>query len=364
MIGLDRRSLVLALAIVTAGCTTPLEVGERRYREGDRLAALETWRGIRSDSFSYEAAQVRIGEVEQEFQQLVVRYQKRGAYYEARDRLGESVLNFRLALKLQPDDAETLAHVQELVRVLDTRRSEARSTFRTQFEAGELGHARATIEQMRALDPFSAEVAADERELEAALDGRIRRLLARGRRGFTSGDLRKASRAFSQVLTLDEDNESARGYLSYIDRIRGSSDPAEPREPGSPDPREIDASDAEIRGEGFFQNALAAEQAGDLYAAIRYDLAALAAHPVHPRVRNHLVRMRRQLEPRLPDLLRAGSEHYQQEDLQAALDQWRKVLLIDPDNEQAGDYIERAERLLENLERLRGEPAASGGVSG
>lgn len=359
MNGLRCRCLVLVLVLAAGGCTTPLELGERRYREGDRRAALDAWRGIRTDSFTYDSAQRRISEVEGEFQQLVVRYLKRGAYYEARDRLAESVLNFRLALNLQPDDQETLAHVQVLVRVLDAKRTQARGVFRERFEAGDLAGARETLVGLRALDPFSAEVAADQREFEAALDGRIRKLLARGRRGFTSGDLRRANRAFRRVLALDEDNESALGYLSYIAKIRGGVDGTESALPAGAEPREIDASDAEIRAEGFFQNALAAETAGDLYAAIRYDLAALRVHPVHPRVRSHLVGLRRRLEPQLPDLLGAGREHYQQEDLQAALDQWHKVLLIDPGNEQARDYTARAERLLENLERLRAEPPPS-----
>jgi len=357
--GLCRHSIVLALALAAAGCTTPLELGERRYREGDRRAALEAWREIRPDAFAYDDAQRRIDEVEEEFQQLVLRYQKRGAYYEARERLAESVLNYRLALNLQPNDEETLAHVQELVRVLASERSRTRATFREHFEAENLAGARNALKSLRTLDPFSAEVAADARELDHALDGQIQRLLARGRRGFTSGNLHHANQAFREVLVLDEDNESAQGYLSYIAKIRGSVNSTEDSSPGALDPREIDASDAEIRAEGFFQNALAAEKAGDLYAAIRYDLAALRVHSVHPRVRNHLVRLRRQLEPQLPDLLRAGREHYQQEDLQAALDQWRKVLLIDPGNEQARDYTMQAELLLENLERLRGGPAGN-----
>ncbi|MCP5057828.1 MAG: hypothetical protein GY937_14070 [bacterium] len=362
MKGLCRHCIVLALALTVAGCTTPLELGERRYREGDRRAALEAWRGIRPDSFAYDEAQSRIGEVEEEFQQLVLRYQKRAAYYEARERLAESVLNYRLALNLQPNDEETLAHVQKLVRVLADERSRTRATFRERFEADDLASARDALKSLRTLDPFSAEVAADARELDHALDGQVEKLLARGRRGFTSGNLRRANQAFREVLALDKDNESAQGYLSYIAKIRGSVGSAGDPSPGALDPREIDASDAEIRAEGFFQNALAAEKAGDFYAAIRYDLAALRVHSVHPRVRNHLVRLRRQLEPRLPDLLRAGREHYQQEDLQAALDQWRKVLLIDPNNEQAREYTVQAELLLENLERLRGGGAGDRGA--
>jgi len=56
------------------------------------------------------------------------------------------------------------------------------------------------------------------------------------------------------------------------------------------------------------------------------------------------------------ELIRRGQDEYQQEDLEAALEQWRKALLIDPGNAQALEYVARAERLLENLERLRAEP--------
>lgn len=348
----------MLLAGLAVACTTPLEFGERRYREGDRLAALETWRGIGPDRFSYERAQARIAEVEGEFQRLVVRYRKRGAYYEKRDRLAESALNYRLALKLQPDDRATLDHVQKLVRTLDARGIEVRNEFKRHFAAGDLRSAEVALDSLRALDPFSAELAADEHALEAARGGQIEKLMARGRRGFTSGDHRSANRAFRQILVLDEDNESAQGYLSYIAKIRSEERRGSPLSEAATivDPAGVDASDNEIRAEGFFQNALAAARDGDLYASIRYDLAALQAHPVHPRVRTHLATIRRRLEPQLPDLLQAGRDHYQQEDLQAALDQWRKVLLIEPSNAQGREYSAKAERLLENLERLRAEP--------
>ena len=39
-----RSAGAFLIAALCAGCTTPLERGERLYREGDRLGALETWR--------------------------------------------------------------------------------------------------------------------------------------------------------------------------------------------------------------------------------------------------------------------------------------------------------------------------------
>lgn len=351
-----------AVALAAASCTTPLELGERRYRAGDRLSALETWRAVERDSPQYEAAQDRIDELEQEFEQLVVRYKKRAHYYEEKGRLAESVLNYRLALKLQPDDRETLDHVQSLVRTLDERRAATRSDFQEAFAAGELAEARAHIERLRKLDPFDPELATDERQLEAALRSEVERLLARGRRGFSSGQHARAEAAFREVLHLDPGNESAQGYLSYIDRIRAEESRAARQAGVAAEVPGVDATDAEIRAEGFYQNALAAERAGDFYTAIRYDLRALRADADHPRARPHLRRLRQSLEPNVPELIRSGRTHFQQEDLQTALDQWRRALLIEPSNEQAREYAARAERMLENLEDLRAAPPAGVGA--
>lgn len=349
---------VLALA----ACTTPLELGERRYQEGDRLAALETWRAVRSDNVRYEAAQKRIADVEREFERLVERYKQRARYYEQKGRLAESILNYRLALKLQPQDRTTLEHVQGLARELAKRRFEARALFQQSMAQGDLVASRDAVEKLRKLDPFSPEVANDVRQVEDALQEQVEALLVRGRRGFSSGRLRNAEQAFRSVLNLDPENESAQGYLSYIAKIRSDDRGVAPALPARFDPAEVDASDAEIRAEGFFQNALAAERSGDPYAAIRYDLAALRSNPVHPRVRTHLASVRRKLEPELEPLIQSGRDAYQEEDLETALDQWRRALLIDPRNEQAREYEERAERLLENLDRLRAESPTSVGA--
>lgn len=351
---------VAALLVGLLACTTPLEIGERRYREGDRLAALEIWRDVGPESPYHEAALRRIAEVENEFEQLVVRYKQRARYYERKERLAESVLNYRLALKLQPDDRATLEHVQELVRQLAARRSELRSEYREAFGAGDLARAREHLEALSNLDPFSADVASAERQLESALEARVGRLLARGRRGYSSGRHEAAARAFREVLALDPENESAQGYLAYIARIREEEWRPAAGPEALPEPVEVEASDTEIRAEGFYQNALAAERAGDPFTAIRYDEAALEIQPGHPRARDHLAALRRRLAPDVETLLEAGRQYYQEEDLQAALDQWRRVLLIDPDHRQTRDYVARAERLLENLERLRAEPEAAG----
>jgi len=333
--------VALAIALAWAlGCASPLATGEQRYQEGDRLAALAAWRDIAPDSADYAAAQQRIAAVEAEFEQLTQRYVQRGRYFEDKGRLAESVLNYRLSLRLQPD-AGILDHVQHLVRVLAKRRTELHALLRERSEAGDLSGARKALQALRQLDPFWSGATADEQALQAAWQDEIDRLLAVGRLGFDGGQLRIAERAFRDVLALDASNESALGYLAFIDRARAEG--AATR----------NASEAEIRAEGFYRNALGLEARGDPYAAIALDLEALAADPAHRGAREHLDAMRARLAAQVPELIEAGRRHYQREDLHAALDDWQRALLIDPDNEQAHDYANRAERLLESLERLR-----------
>ena len=369
----------LAGALVLAGCATPLELGERRYREGDRLGALEIWRSVPSDATYYPRVRQRIDAVEREFSQLVERYKKRAVYLESQGRLAESMLNYRLALQLEPSDSATLEHVQQLARQLDSRKRDARAALRDHLEAGRLPAARADLTALRALDPFDPELETLSRQLDDALEEEVDGLLARGRRGFTSGDYARAREAFEEVLALDGRNESARGYLAYIDEVRAedrgqrapaqtnapprvslrarSGGPADAAAPPSRAPAPAsEPSDAQIRAEGHHQNALSADRAGDPYEAIREELRAQKLDPDNPRSREHLAALRGRLAGEVSVLLEQGRSHYQREELESALDAWRRALLIDPANEEARAYVDRARTLLQNLERLRSEP--------
>ena len=349
------RSLLL---LGLAACTAPLERGERFYREGDPLRALETWRATPESDAEYARVQERIGVVLREYERLVTRYKRRAAYYEQQDRMAESLLNYRLALKLQPGDAATLDHVQGLARELAARKAELESRYREAFASHDLPRAHELLSELRRIDSFDPALETEERELDLALRAELERRLAAGKSGFRSGNYQAARRAFRDVLRLDPDDERAQGYLSYIAAILSEAE-LSGEEPAAFDPPpEGFASDAQIRAEGFYQNALAAERAGEPWSAIRHDLAALQADPEHAAARTHLVGLRLGLADRVEPLIAAGREAFRNEDLQSALDLWRRALLIDPTSERAVAYIARAERQLANLEQLRSGPDA------
>jgi tetratricopeptide (TPR) repeat protein len=353
--------------LAALACSTPLERGEAAYHRGDREEAIEAWRRIDASELDYAAAQQRIEAVSEERGQLVARSMQRARYFEERGRLAEAVLDYRLALRLEPGDRATLAHVQDLSRRLAKARSEGLALFREAFAREDLGAARVHIASLRVLDAFSPEIADGQRQLDEALAVRVDAIVARGSDDIESGELADAEAAFRSVIELDPRNVTARGNLAYIERLRsegaasaapalaGDASPADvpPPRRRAPRPR---PGDVEIRAEGYFQNALAAEAGGDPYQAIQYDRAALDADQSHVGARSHLAALRRALAPQVPMLLESGRRHFQREDLRAALDQWDRVLLIDPANAEAKEHKARAEKLLDRLEQLQAAP--------
>lgn len=244
-----RRAAPILLALLM-GCATPLEVGEQHYREGDRRGALETWRSVREDHRQHEAIAARIAAVEEELERLTVGYKESARRGEEEGRLAESILDYRLALELQPDDVATMAHVQRLARELAARKATEREEYDRLLAEGDLDAAQSALAGLRTLDPFDPEYETEERQLQAALRAEYRRRQAEARR----------------------------------------------------------------------------RQAGEVEA-----------------------------------LVESGRAAFRDEQLQTALDLWRRALLMDPENERLMAYIARAERQLANLERLRADPAAGGG---
>ncbi len=346
--------LLLPLGFALA-CTTPQAVGERLYREGDRLGALEAWRAIPDSSFEYGQAQERIAVVEEESDGLVIRYKQRARHFEGKERLAESILDYRLALKLQPDDSESLAHVQELARTLAEQKTLLSEQYDAALAKSDLATARVHLDEQRRLDPFDPTLETEQRALNDAIRPAVTQGLAAGRRLFIAGDLDSAKQRFRSVLDLAPSNESAQGYISYISTIQRERE-AENSRSATFSSREGFASDDEIRAEGFYQNALASERRGDLYDAIRLDKRALVANAGHSGAKRHLKNLRRRLSGSSGALIEAGRQAYREENLQKALEIWSLVLLIEPDNQRAHAYSDRAQRQLQNLERLRSEP--------
>lgn len=246
-----KGGVLLATLALAIGCASPLEQGERRYREGDRRAALEIWRSVPADDRQHAAVAARIAAVEEEFDRLVVGYKRQAESYEAEDRLAESILDYRLALELQPDDEANLAHVQELARTLSAQKRALRAEYERDTKRGDLEAARESLARLRRLDPFDPEFEIEERQLQAALAAEWQRRRARiraelseevegmieaGRAAFRDEQLETALALWQRALMIDPDNERIQAYiaraerqLENLERLRAAPDAGENR---------------------------------------------------------------------------------------------------------------------------------------
>lgn len=219
---------ICAAALVFAACAKPVDTGDRLYREGDLRGALEFWREADDPELA-----PRIAAVEAELGARVEGYLVRARRLESEGRLAESILDYRISLEMQPDDSETLDHVQQLVRTLVAKRRSAQERYRAVRGRGDLRGAREILAELRRLDPFEPAYETEDRRLGAALAAERRRRLARirerqkaeveslveaGRAAFGEEELETALDLWRRALWMDPENERLQAYVGRAER--------------------------------------------------------------------------------------------------------------------------------------------------
>ncbi len=351
------------LVLGLSGCSSTFERGEALYRQGDVRAALATWRSIQPGDSSYERAQARLGIVEPEVERSLRRWEKQALFFENQGRLAEAVLYYRLTLKVDPDRERTLERVQQLARELARRGGQLRTELRASLDGGRLVDASRQADELARLDPFDPAIQIELRQVQASVGSEVQRHVEEGRRAYALGERELAVSSFRRVLELEEGNETALGYLSYLQRLSEFDRDRAPEpgpapataaardEPLPPPPRSI--SQEEIRAEGHYRTATRAEEGGDPFRALEEYEAALRIDPKHRAARRRLGSLRSELTPRIDELYESGKRYFQDDDLRNALRAWRQVLLIDPGNERTRENVDRAERILSRIEELQ-----------
>ena len=152
---------------------------------------------------------------------------------ESEGRLAESILDYRLALELEPDDAATLAHVQELARDAVAQRRALVDAYREVRARGDLAaprpRSRSCAGSTRSTPPTRAKSCAcapsidEERRARrararAARAAQVESLVEAGRTAFGDEKLETALDLWRRALLIDPENERIQAYIARAER--------------------------------------------------------------------------------------------------------------------------------------------------
>jgi Tfp pilus assembly protein PilF len=155
------------------------------------------------------------------------------------------------------------------------------------------------------------------------------------------GELASALTEWNVVRTLDPENEE---MTTSIERVKSRlEDMSRSYQTTS---RRLEIVELFEQALGYFSEGQYDQARSKLRELLRKD-------PNHAEAQNLLLRVNRRLTPltdeqkeEVKQLYIAGMKHFTQGNYTAAIDEWRKILRIDPDNESVQRNIEEAQRRL------------------
>ena len=215
-------------------------------------------------------------------------------------------------------------------------------------ESGELlysaGDLRGAIEAWRAADPdgLAPRIAAVEQEIEA----RVQRYIANAQSLEREGRIAEALLDYRLALELRPDDAVNLAHIQQLAR-----DAIAQRAALLEAYREVRARGDYAAAEPALEKLRRLDPFEPTYQSEELRLRAVIAED--RRARRERARAARAAQ--VESLVEAGRAAFGDEQLETALDLWRRALLIDPENERIQAYIARAERQLETLEQLRAE---------
>lgn len=229
-------------------------------------------------------------------------------------------------LRMDPENEEAkenLDNVQPTMRGYISRLITVGDSLRDQKE---MDRARQNYEQAQELDPKNDSLPTRIASLEVMARVGIRTQLSRAKTLLDRNQLDQAEREYERVRNAEPRNSQALQGLATIRTKR----------------RDL-----------VFQKGKELFGLEKYMEALTVFLDVLKQDERHSEAKSYVDRTRQILQPMLDNYFRSGLQYYTKENYKAALDEWEKGLLIDPNHQGTLEYKTRAEEKLKALERLK-----------
>lgn len=328
-----------------------LRQAETQQHEGDLDAALERVTTVRVLAPEDERARRLEAEL----------LAARAAQLEAHAAYADAVLVWRQVLDLAPGDAKAQAGQARCQSLSDQRAARSQQIRREfarameAFSSETFVVARQGFGRVLELNPGDNEAYEMLARTEKAIARRAQSSLQLAARLLDDGVLDEAARQIELARALDP---HAEGLDLLSDRLRTASRvQAQPHATATatgvsedtsvPRPAPVPVLSPERKKEidELYRRGGAAMQEGRSVDAVRYWELVWAFDPHYERVREHLKR----------EYMTMGLEHFARGALDAAIEQWQKALRVDPTDERALAYLQRAQEQRSRTRQILGQ---------
>jgi tetratricopeptide (TPR) repeat protein len=280
---------------------------------------------------------------------IVACYREQGARLEnARDATGAAVA-FGRALALDPADSVAAAGQKRCqaesdlrsLRSTETQRLFARSL--DAFGADDLGEASRGFRQVLEIEPGDRDAAAMLRRTDQAIALRVQGLLADCERSLDAGRLEDATDLLDRAAELDAQADGIAAMRASLARARsGEQVRARPTREIAAPPAAPKMSAKEL--DLLYRRGLTAMQEHRSDDALRFWEIVWSSRPGYGQVGENLKR----------EYLTRGMEAFAAGRLDEAAGFWRRALHVDPNDQRALGYLQRAEKQLSRTRELLG----------
>jgi tetratricopeptide (TPR) repeat protein len=296
--------------------------------------------------------------IRQAFNARVKDHRDRAAAYEAQGNLAGAVDEWKIVLDLSPGDADATARLSAVtVKLVDEQEQTARDREKQReisarfaeglrlYQENDYAGSREAWRAILAVDSTHAEaadyLARTQTEIDKQITGHARR----------AGQLEQSSRfteaisEWNNVESLDPGNRQAK---AAVERIRRNIEQQS---------QNLEQASRKLEIVNLYDTALQEFNQGQYDKAISDLDRLLALEPGHEEAKNLRAMAKRKITPlskqeeeEVRRLFLRGMQHFAKDEYQKAIEQWQKILEIDPTNESVKRNIEEAKERLKQLE--------------
>ncbi len=368
-------------------------LGELYLSRGEYDKSREEWEGLLEIDSSNSLAKQRLADLEVLSATSDKVFVQRGRALVQQGMVNKARTEFQKALQVNAGNERTLAYLQTLdsipstdytVKKGDTLSSIAADytdnaadyrvladfnqlTDETQLRIGQILKIPHIMSFRRALSPETTDVlnqvpdedgaSAEVREIVPTVapeeDRELQQLFEQGLAAYNSENFREALKLFNQVYSRNPEHVEAYNYfLQALTQLRGESPEVEVEAPAEEGRGvEQDAGPSEV--ENLLASAAAQRESGNIKEAIRLLEEAGELEPNNVEIARELETAQDDMKKLITSHLNEGIKLFNQEALEEAIQEWDKVLELDPANKQATNYREQAEKRLNALKAIQ-----------